>query len=209
MKYSIKPYEYELRKARKLVEEALKASKTFQEKEKDLKVSLAWIEDDFTKERLKGVFARALSRDEIEINFNSDAEDWENGMLIFSAHEYAHTIFYEQKGIEAEGLEFNWQHILLEAHSQHFSEKVYPEKEAPWRKSVNREEFSEKWPEIKDRFSKEIAQEPIIDCEELPLFFGYSLAYRIGEKLLEKHELEEFAGLERSDLIYAGDNLFS
>lgn len=207
MGYIIKPEKHELREARRIVSEAIEASKAVQEKQTDLKISLGWIEDSFTVENLKGVHGFTHSPEIIELNFNTSS-DWKQGLKAFTPHEYAHAIFFEENSMTSEDVQFNWQHVLMEAHAQHFSERVYPDIDAAWRENLSKEELADRWPELREKMSSELIEEAIIDSENYGLFFGYTLAYRIGEKLLENHELEELSQLKRSDVVEAGDELF-
>lgn len=207
MSHSIKPQSHELEEAERAVEEAIRASKAVADNGKNLEVELGWTGDIYVVEKLGGVKGLTHSPKRIELRFNTEAENWKETLKAATANEYAHTIFFEEHG---EDIVFNWQEVLFEAHSQHFSEKVFPDIEASWRKKYSEKDLSENWELLKEVLNEEIdlQRSLIYGRGSLPDLIGYSLAYRIGEHLLENHELEELISLRRSDVLEAGEELF-
>lgn len=207
MSHSIKPQSHELEEAKRTVEQALQAAKAVAEKDENLEVELGWTGDEYTIEKLGGVSGFTHSPTRIELNFNTKPGDWKEFMKAATAHEYAHTLFFEEHG---EDIVFNWQDVLFEAHSQHFAEKVFPNIEVPWREKHTEKELAENWESLKEVLNKEIDPDRSLMYGKngFPEWIGYSLAYRIGEKLLETNELESLPELKRSDVLEAGDELF-
>lgn len=180
-----------------------------QEMDSDLEVEVEWTEKEFYLETAGGVHGRTKSAEKIEIKLNTNIKGWQEMLKTQFSHEYGHTYFFELTEFKYESNIENWRHFLLEAHGQHFSEKVYRESNPRWRKEVSREEVTEKWPEIRHKMSEKIFSTKVIGSRDYPLFFGYSTAYYIGERLLEKgHNLENFPELGKEQVISAGNELF-
>lgn len=205
--HSIKPKSHELEEAKRTVKKALQAVEAVVEKEENLEVELGWTGDKYAKEKLGGVSGFTHSPTRIEIKFNTEPENWKEYLKAATAHEYGHTLFFEEHG---EDIVFNWQDVLFEAHSQHFAEKIFPNIEVPWREKYSEEKLAENWESLKEVLNKEIDPDRSLmyGRGSFPEWIGYSLSYRIGEKLLKGHELEELPNLKRSDVLEAGDELF-
>ncbi|MFB6209705.1 MAG: DUF2268 domain-containing putative Zn-dependent protease [Candidatus Nanohaloarchaea archaeon] len=208
MEYTIKPEKHELERARRAAKEALESSKTVLEKEQDVEVFLAGDGRESVREKMNGSQGRTYSPTTVTASFCPEAEGWEDALKRTIAHEYAHAYFYEEKP----KAEFLWQWLLEEALTQNFSEKIYPGIESPMRQRFSREEVGEYWSDVKEVLGEEIGgwyeHQLFMGGESFPRWIGYSAAYLIGQKLLEEHDLEDFPGLERSDVIEAGDRLF-
>jgi len=207
MEYSIKPEEHELREARQEIEKAVEKVKHSLPKDKDVEFRLAWEGRQEVVEEMEGVDARTFSSTVVTLSFNSNHDKWKDSIRRNTVHEFGHTYFYEKNDDLSD---FIWQWILEEALTQKLAEKIYPDSEAPYWNSVGQEELEDKWPEVKQIISDEMDydHELFFGGENFERWTGYSLAFKIGEKLLEKHELEEFPELKRSDVIEAGDELF-
>ncbi|MFB6291896.1 MAG: DUF2268 domain-containing putative Zn-dependent protease [Candidatus Nanohaloarchaea archaeon] len=208
MNYTIKPEEHELREARQAVEQALEKARHALEVSADVDYYLAWDGRPYTREKMGGVSGRTAALDVVTLAFNSEADGWKKNIRRTAVHEYGHLFFYDARG---EMSDFMWQFVLEEALAQHLAEKLFPEGYAPWNERYSVDKIQQHWDDIK----------PIIEDEEIdydhPLFLGggdfpewigYSVAYLIGEKLLENHELEDLPDLTRSDVLEAGDRLF-
>ncbi|MFB6180318.1 MAG: DUF2268 domain-containing putative Zn-dependent protease [Candidatus Nanohalobium sp.] len=210
MDYTVKPEGHKLREADNIVEGALEACKAVVSKEKSVIVSLGWTEDGFVKEEMGGVTGETLSSRKMNIRFNSTVSGWKKNLEATVAHEFAHTWFHEQNNTSWEGIQFNWQQVLMDSHAQHFAEKVVRNYSEPMSDAVSREEMSEKWSKIREVCNKELQEgrQLFYGGEEFETWTGYTAAYLIGEKLLESHELEEFPELKRSDVLEAGDTVF-
>ncbi|MFB6204147.1 MAG: DUF2268 domain-containing putative Zn-dependent protease, partial [Candidatus Nanohaloarchaea archaeon] len=203
MSHAIRPDSNELEEARRIADNALKTCEAVKPKENNVKLGLGWTENSFVLENLNGVHGYTHSEDYIQIEFNSGIDGWRDALKTQVSHEYAHSVFFESR----EEIAFNWQYILFEAHSQHFAEQIYDGK-APWRTYFSQEELAGRWSELRPKMSSGIEEEPVFRSKEYHEWLGYSLAYAIGEKLLEQHELEKLPGLKRSDVIEAGDEIF-
>ncbi|MFB6144013.1 MAG: DUF2268 domain-containing putative Zn-dependent protease [Candidatus Nanohaloarchaea archaeon] len=206
MSYSVKPQSHELEEAKRTVEQALQACEAVSEKEGDIVIELGWTGDEYAVEKLGGASGFTHSEQRIELKFNTEPGNWKNFLQAAVAHEYAHTLFFEKH----DEIVFNWQDILFEAHAQHFAEKVFPEKEVPWREKYSREELESRWRELKEIMGDELdsGRSLMYGGGEFPEWTGYSLAYAIGEKLLRDRDLDELPELKRSSVIEAGDELF-
>ncbi|MFB6100212.1 MAG: DUF2268 domain-containing putative Zn-dependent protease, partial [Candidatus Nanohalobium sp.] len=148
-------------------------------------------EKEFYVENKNGVHGRTRSAEKIEMYLNTSVDGWQEMLKTQFSHEYGHTYFSLITGLKYESDIENWRHFLLEAHGQHFSEKVYPEIEVDWRTRISREEASEKWPEIRPEMGEKLSTTRIVGSRDYPVYFGYSLSYYIGTELLKKHELDE------------------
>ncbi|MFB6100801.1 MAG: DUF2268 domain-containing putative Zn-dependent protease [Candidatus Nanohalobium sp.] len=209
MEYSIRPQDHELREARNTVQGALEASKAVLPKEENIEVSLGWEDSDFIQE-VDGATGRCHSPRKIELYFNSEISGWKKSLKSTTAHEFAHAWFHEQKETDFENLMFVWQQVLMDAHAQLFAEKITDYID-PVSKTASKEEIKNNWDEIREQMSKEFgeAEDIFYGNGDYPRWLGYTVAYRIGEKLLEEHDLEEFPELKRSDVLEAGDALFN
>lgn len=198
----------EAEEVRRTIFEAEKRAEEISSTEKDLKIELSWTESDFVVENMHGVHGRTLSSTEIEYNLNTDTEEWRRFLKSQHTHEYAHTIFFVEKGLDYHSNIENWRHVLLEAHSQIFAEKSYPEIRPEWRTKFSEKELAEKWFELRSLMEKKLSDESIFHAERYHSWLGYSLSYYIGRKLMGDHEVEEFPGLEKEDVVEAGNKLF-
>lgn len=210
MEYTISPKKHELEEARRIVQESIEICKAVREKEESLRISLSWTEDEFIKEKMNGSSGESYSSTDIKILFNSDVEGWRKEMKASVIHEYAHAWFYEHKDVSW-NITFNWQQIILDAHAQLFTERTLSEYDEPMKDHIEKEELAQKWPEIKESLSKELekGRDLFYGGENFEKWTGYTVAYMIGQKLLEKHELEDFPDLKRSDVLEAGEKLFN
>lgn len=210
MDYTVKPEGHELREADNIVEGALEACKAVVDKDESVRVSLGWTEDSFVKENMGGTTGETLSSRKMNVRFNSTVSGWKKNLEATVAHEFAHTWFYEQSDTSWEDLHFNWQQVLMDAHAQHFAEKVVHNYSEPMSDAVNIEEIREKWGRIRELCNKELQEgrQLFFGGDGFETWTGYTVAYLIGEKLLENYELEEFPELKRSDVLEAGDAVF-
>ncbi|PSG98775.1 MAG: hypothetical protein BRC29_01450 [Nanohaloarchaea archaeon SW_7_43_1] len=218
MSEELRPTQEELEEAKDLVNQALDKAQKELPKEGELKVGLGWSEDPHVLENMDGAAGMAFAPGYFRIRFNTGPEDWKKSVKASAVHEYAHTWNYEHKNHEdVDRNKFVWEYVIDEAITQIFTEMIYPDYETPWRKKNSIGEISEHWERIKseelDRKTENTTYPyPLyIDKSEenYPLWLGYSLSYRLGEKLLEKHNLEEFPKLGKEDVIEAGDQLFN
>ena len=74
-------------------------------------------------------------------------------------------------------------------------EKVSEERE------VETDDLQEEWTEKKTGISEELSEKP----ENL----SWQLKTALGHRLLESHDLEDLPNLKRTDVLEAGDSLFS
>jgi len=188
MNYSIKPEEHELREARQTVGKTLEGVKYVLEKEEDLSVSLGYATSEEAGEF--GVFGSAISPEEVEIFFNTDVDGWKDNLEDLVADLYGQTWFYEKSNVE-----FIWQQALASIIGLIVIEKISEKQE------VEVAKLKEEWAEKKTSISDKLTERP----ENL----SWKLKTAIGHQLLEENELENLPDLKRSDVLDAGDSLFS
>jgi len=173
-----------------------------------LMVEFEPIENSYVLEKMNGVHGRTRNAEKMEFNLSTKPDNWKPFLKAQFAHEYGHTVFIDPLGLKYESNIENWRHVLLEAHGQHFAEKVYPEIRPAWRTKFTENELSEKWPKIKPKMGTKIFTESIFKSGEFHPWLGYSLAYYIGQELLKQHNLDELPALEKEKIIEAGDQIF-
>lgn len=208
MSYSIKPEEHELRKARNAVEAAVESVRHSFPVEGEVSFNLGWDGRDYTTQKMGGVSGRTVAENVITLSFNSEVEGWEETLKRTAVHEYGHVLFYNANS----GLsDFMWQFLVEEALAQHLAERFFPDAHSPWNQKYSTDEISQEWGEIRHIIKEEEVdyEHPLfLGGEKFPDWMGYSVAYLIGERLLEDHDLDEFPQLKRSEVIETGDKLF-
>lgn len=185
MEYSIKPEEHELREARQVVERIIESCSYVVDKE-ELRINLG-----FTDSEEYGALGNALSSERAQVNFNSLVDGWKDDLENVVANVYGHAYFYENSEIN-----FQWQQILASVTGLMIIEELSEPRE------VDRENFREEWAEKKTEISEEASME---SRDTL----SWQLKTLLGRKLLEDRELEDLPDLKRSDVLEAGDSLFS
>lgn len=208
-----KPTSQELEEAKELAKEGVKRAKKELSKEEPVKIGFGWTEDKFVKENMGGVSGLGYSSTYFEISFNTSIDDWEENLIGSTVHEYGHAYFNEKTGKDSQSERPIWLYILEEALTQNLTEKLAPEASEPWRKEHDTDEIAKYWNKIKQKDLERNYNYPdhlFVDREgeKYPNWLGYSLSYRLGQKILEEYELGEFPKLEKSDVIRAGDKLF-
>lgn len=186
MEYSIKPEEHELREARQVVERILESCSYIVEKEKDFRINLG-----FTDSEEYGALGDALGSERVQVNFNSLVDGWKDDLEDVVADVYGQAYFYENSEVN-----FQWQQVLASVTGLMIIEELSKPRE------VEKEDFREEWAEKKT----EISEEAGIESRDA---LSWQLKTLLGRKLLEDYELEEFPDLKRSDVLEAGDALFS
>ncbi|MFB6203727.1 MAG: DUF2268 domain-containing putative Zn-dependent protease, partial [Candidatus Nanohaloarchaea archaeon] len=186
------------------VQKAIEASRYVLEKEEDFEVYLAWDGRPSVKDEQGGAQGRTYSAEVITAGFNSGADGWKDRLEEVIAHEYAHAWLYERRGM-ADHL---WEWLLEEVLAQQFAEKAVDADE-PQKKAVDREELAELWPGVKEVLDDTVESydHDLFFGGDFPRWTGYSLAYLLGEKLLEDRELSELADVRKSGVIEAGDSV--
>jgi len=212
MSHQIKPSTEELEEAKEIIDVALSEAEEKLLMEQEVVVELGWTESDFTIEQMNGASGLAKYPNSVSLDFNTSADNWRESLRTTAFHEYAHTWDYEQRG---QIWEKRWQYILGEALAQHFADQN-TEYESPWRTKHSRDEVADYWQQIRD---EELDQEhsenqydPIFINRgegEYPNWLGYSLAWQIGEQLLQEHSLQDFPELNKQDLIEAGNEIYT
>lgn len=217
IKGEVKPSKQDLKEAREVVSEALKKAEKRLPRKDDYTVSLGWTEQDFVIDRMDGTHGRAYSAKFFEIKFNTAGEKWKRAIKTTAAHEYAHTWHYEKRYNSGGRNKKIWQYVIDEAITQNFAEKIFPNYSPDHRTEHTKEKIAEYWPEIRDeeldRDTGDVSWPYSLYInkrdEGYPNWLGYSMSYLLGKKLLEDYKLEEFPELEKSDVIKAGNKVFT
>jgi hypothetical protein len=186
MEYSIKPEEHELREARQVVERILESCSYIVEKKEEIRINLG-----FTDSKEYGALGNALSSERVQMNFNSLVDGWKEDLEDVVADVYGQAYFHENSEVN-----FQWQQVLASVIGLMIIEELSEPRE------VEKEDFREEWAEKKT----EISEEASIESRDA---LSWQLETLLGRKLLEDYELEDFPDLKRSDVLEAGDALFS
>lgn len=207
-----RPSKAELEEAEELVEESVEKVEEVLGQKIESSFALGFCHKEVTRDTLGGASGETL-RDgsKINIRFNSEAKDWKNNLRRTVAHECAHTLFFQKQVRSREDV--LWKVILGEAQATNLAEKCYPNVKPVTVTSVDEEELEKYWPEVrgvmdeKAGWNNRVFFSDFYDAE-FPMYLGYALAFRIGEKLLEIHDLEDFPELEKEDVVRAGNSIF-
>ena len=206
----LKPEQKDLKKAKRLAEKGIEKAQGELPKNEEVKVGFSWTEEPFALENMNGVSGKSFGSHYFHVSFNSDVKMWKKALIGTAIHEYGHTYFYEN--IEQDYSEVLWRYILDEALTQNLTKKLAPESPEPWRTAHSIEEIAQYWPEIKEQLDREVNHpDPLYinkDDEGFPNWLGYSLSFRIGQKILEDYNLEEFPNLDKQHVVKAGNKLF-
>ena len=212
MSLQIKPSTEELEEAKEIVDTALIEAEQELPMEQEVVVELGWTESDFVVDEMDGASGLAKYPNVLSLDFNSTPDNWKESFRATAFHEYAHAWDYEQRGQQ---WDTRWEYILGEALTQHFAEQN-TDYDSAWRTKHNRDEVAEYWTKIRDEeLDQEHSQnqyDPIFINKgegEYPNWLGYSLAWQIGEQLLQDYKLEDFPELDKEDLVEAGNKLYS
>lgn len=206
----VNPTESQLKEARSIVVSAIEECRDILEKKKEVMVALSWIEDDFVKNKMGGATGETVSAVKMNIRFNSSVENWKKNLKATVVHEFAHTWLHEKRNTAWKEIEANWEQILLDAHAQHLTEQIMADYREPMADAVTDEYIQENWKEIREVMEKGIDEGRYLfyGNKHLKNWTGYTVAYRIGGKLLEDHGLEDFPELEKADVVEAGNKIF-
>lgn len=185
MNHTIQPSTETFREANDIVEGLLQTCEAVLGKDSDLEVYLSW-SDQASPE--------VFSEEEARINVGT-GESWKENLKTTVAQAYAQSWFMEYKSNS-----YHWEDILMLGHSLCFAENITestPEVDP-------KEEVTEQWPMLRD----EIQLSTVEEIEELS-HYGFSLAYYLAQELEEVHDMKNFPELTMSDVLDAGDRIFS
>lgn len=187
MEYSINPEEHQLKKARVKIEEIID-SYSYSIDVENVELNLGWQQVEGTS----SVIHEEGSRLTLIINPDADMEELEKNVLRGLLEiEFLRKAPFEEYN-------FNWQEILKLGYVTNKLEHLI-------QSDIQRDkELNEEWPEFKELLSKETG-------EFTGQFYmnASALGETIGKKLLENHEIEELPELKKSDVVEAGDSVFS
>jgi hypothetical protein len=189
MGYSIRPEEHELRKAKEAVEKIIESCSYVLEKEEDLSVNLGYADKEEAEEF--GAFGMARTSDSARILFNTEVDGWEDNLENLAADVYGQSWFYEKSEVN-----FVWQRVLASITGLMLIEEISETRE------VELDSLREEWAEKKTEISEKVSVENVGTL-------SWKLKAEIGRELLEEHDLEDLPELKRSDVLEAGDALFS
>jgi uncharacterized protein YjaZ len=213
MSHQIKPSAEELEEAEEIVDTALLEAEEKMPMEQEVIVELGWTESDFTINEMDGASGYAKYPNIIDLDFNTSADKWQESLRASAFHEYAHTWDYEKRGQQ---WDTRWEYILGEALTQHFAEQN-AEYQSPWRTRHSREDIAEHWNKIRDEeldheYQNDGGNDPLFINKgdgEYPNWLGYSLAWQIGEQLLQEYSLEDLPELNKEDVVEAGNEIYT
>jgi len=207
----IQPEKQNLEETEKIIRETVEKSSTVLGVNTEPDVALGFTHKPFTKNTLGGVSGETFEDGKVDIRFNSEVDGWKENLRRTMAHEYAHTHFFQIKPRNSN--DELWKVILGEAQATNLAEKCFPNAEPPTISAVTQEELREYWSKVKNLMEEEMGWNNRVFFSdfynsEIPMYYGYSLAFRIGRELLKEYCLEEFADLGKVDVINTGDGLF-
>lgn len=209
MTHTVRPGPEEVREIHNIIDGVIKTCEAVLPKDSGLEIGLGWTASDFIKEEMDGTSGKTISFKYMEIVVNTTVDGWRDSLKATTAHEYAHTYFYESLGEKSfEDISFMWQQVLLDAQAQIFATRLGFEE--PMIEAVDKEYLRQNWQRIKQTLEQEIDwySELFYGGDNFETWTGYTLAYHVGQKLLELHDLEEFHTLKKSDVIEVGDEIF-
>lgn len=210
----IKPSVEEYREAHRVVGDAISSASQILPFKEEIEIEIRWTERQFVKDNLDGASGLAHYPNMIELKFNTEPSLWKKSLRTSAAHEYAHIWDYSER----EG-KWNkqWEYILGEALSQILAEKVVPDYNPEWRKKYSRADIGDYWEKIKEEeLDKDLDEmgkwNPLFINEngegEFPNWIGYSLAYRLGKRILKNKDLSEISATTKTELLTEGDKIF-
>lgn len=207
-----RPSKSELEEAKEITREAIEKASNKLDFNTNPDVALGYTYKPIIVDKLGGASGETFNDAKIDIRFNTMPENWRANLKRTTAHEYAHTQFFDENPLKHS--DTLWKVILGEAHSTNLAEKCFPEARPATIKSVDKKDLGDYWPEVKERISEELGWNNEIFFSDfynhdIPMYYGYSLAFHIGQKLLENHKLRKFPELEKEDVIESGDQMFN
>ncbi|EGQ43908.1 MAG: hypothetical protein J07AB43_05740 [Candidatus Nanosalina sp. J07AB43] len=185
MSYRLKPEKHELQKARETTRNILEGCKHELSKDKVLEVNLGAMPSGPESEH--GARGTAIDSETAQIYFNIGKEEWREDLEKVVRKAFGKSWFYEN--MEMAGLV--WQELLAETFSYMFlaqTEEREPETQV-----------GQEWEQKSDTLKQQVG--------ELEINFSWQLKWKLGEKLLQKHELEQLPQLTRKDVQKAGELL--
>lgn len=208
--HDISPSVEEFSEARELIEESLRTAAAAIPIETELRVEIGWNGEEYVVEEMDGALGVASYPDRVELEFNTNAEDWRPSLKSSTVHEYGHIYVYETRERESEQ---KWEYILEEAFTQHFADRLVPEYRSPWWHKHSRREVGRYWERIRDTEMTEESEEagPVfIDPTDggYPHGLGYSMSYQLGEELLAEYDLRDFPAVSRAEVVRVGNRLY-
>lgn len=186
MSYSIQPSKQVIEKARTKVDTVLQTCEAVLPKDEDYEILLG--SDDIFQ-------SQALDETAIAVRFNSSEDDWQEKLGAVTARGYAESWMEEYKDPV-----FHWEQLLVLGQALNFAENITglePELD-------DIETLKDNWLDMRE----ELGEHKTVESEILNAY-GFSLAYVLADELLENHGYTEFPEFTKSDLVDAGDKLFT
>ncbi|WP_336037780.1 DUF2268 domain-containing putative Zn-dependent protease [Halobacterium yunchengense] len=210
MAQKISPTAEEFREAQEIIENSLTKAEAEFSLERDVIIEIGLGGHDDIVEMFDGVYGFASYPNEIELKFNTAAENWRQSLKSTTVHEYAHVWGFEQRGRESSK---KWEYILEEAFTQHTAKQFAPEYQSQWWTEHGTQTVAAYWEQVKENELDQDSEDagPLFinsDDEGYSLGLGYSLSFQIGQELLGEHKLSDLLTLSKSELVRAGDNLY-
>lgn len=186
MTYSIRPENHELETARTTVESALEGCRYVLEREEDLEIDLGCFDGEH-----HGARGTVQNRRELQIFFDPETDEWKEHLKQTAASLYGEAWFREKTG----EITFVWQQLLASATGLLLLEQIGEGREP------GNEGLEEEWQQKKSSLDSELLEE----TEN----FSWQLKTLLGRELASEEGLESLPETRKSDVIEAGDQLFT
>ncbi len=185
--------------------------------DKDVTIAIGEATEPFIKDEMDGATGGNFGMTSI-VCYSPEVDGWADELGTATAHEYAHGSYIEQAREigQGDGVYRKWQQVLLEAHGMHITDRI-TDSDPPWRGAVDEDYMTRRKEDIHEELN-----EPAVwtdtDEDGLPFFggggdwqrwTGYSLAWRLGDHLLEDKELSDLPAMTYEETCDAVDDLLS
>lgn len=156
-------------------------------------------------EEIVGVGGFAASAGNIWL-FVQPEEDWEGWMPNVVAHEYHHSVWTERYYDASREYELI-DNLVFEGKADSFARLLYPDKVAPHTEALTPTQEAEQWDAMQDELdstSFKTHRRYIFGLEEVPLWTGYTIGFRIVQSYLANHpdaSVEEWTALEAREML--------
>jgi uncharacterized protein YjaZ len=183
--------------------------------DEDVTIVIGETDEPFIEEEMGGATGGNFGSTSI-VCYSPEADGWADELETATAHEYAHGTYIEQARDHGQGDDTyrKWQQVLLEAHGMHIADRM-TDSDPPWRDAVDDTYLTERKEDIHEEM-----EQPAVwtdeDEEGMPFFggggdwqrwTGYTLAWRLGEQLLEEDELADLPAMTYEETRDAVDDL--
>ena len=188
MKHTILPNDNFIATVRPVIEDTLGECERLLPSHKGMRIILNYTEDPFVSEHMGGSSGRVGGDTTMEIEVNTNVETWKEGARSSVAHEYNHIVWHQIHGKDWRTVTLG-ELIAMEGFAQNFEERLVGEPPV-YATYVNEETLGTVWGKVRDHLEENGAEWwqrlSFEDSDEFPLWSGYTLAYVIIQKQMEK-----------------------